>query len=169
MLIEVAKGRQEEAGLAKRWFRGPQMDLFVWTNQHGAVSRFQLAYDTHAQERVLSWNAESGFSHARVLDGARPGHHPQSPIMVGGDDLDAELLHAKFTREADDIEGQIRDFVAAKIKQAATGERDAVEEEPLSETPTDPGPAFLPSVVVLLAALMIVGIAAVAALSRSGT
>lgn len=169
MLIEIVKGRQKEAGLSKRWFRNPRMDLFVWTDPGGAVCRFQLAYDTHRQERVLSWSAESGFSHARVHDGATPGRHPQSPIMAAGEDLDAALLYEEFMREAGGLEGPLRDFVAAKIEQAATGQRPATDAGPHAATTTDPGSAFSPSVPVLLVTLMIAGIAVVVALSRSGT
>jgi len=93
------------------------MDLFVWFEAGGEVASFQLAYDTHRFERTLLWNTDTGFAHLRVDDGASPGKHPRSPLMIADGVLDTDTLTHEFVVASAAIDQSIRDFVIERIEE----------------------------------------------------
>ena len=82
MLREITAVRQIPGEACRRWFQDDEMDLFVWLGERSEIVGFQLAYDKPHAEKAITWKAGTGFRHARVDDGARPGHYPGSPLLV---------------------------------------------------------------------------------------
>lgn len=69
MLRRIGQPGPESGGGRRLWFNSPDMDLVVVLDDRDDLSRFQLSWDKGRDERSLSWDRLSGFSHGRVLDG----------------------------------------------------------------------------------------------------
>jgi hypothetical protein len=107
MLHEIVSTRQHPGELLRRWFQDDSMDLFVWTDDAGEVTRFQLAYDKPHAEKAISWKQESGFVHTGVDDGSRPGHHPGAPLLVADGEFAALPVLNEFKLRAKEMDPSI--------------------------------------------------------------
>lgn len=76
------------------------MDLIVWTDETRSISAFELYYDKSANEHVLIWRKESGFSHLAVDDGEqKPAlNYKESPMLIPDGMFDPDRIGRLFER-----------------------------------------------------------------------
>jgi len=139
-LREIPNIKQYPGEPRRRWFATETMDLFVWVSDTGAIVAFQLAYDKPHAERAITWKLGKGFSHTRVDDGANPGRHPGTPLLVEDGIFEASRVLAAFQSQASGIDQEIVHFVSMRLKdytpQSASPTRD-------SEVPSGSGRSAL--------------------------
>lgn len=119
MLEAIRALRQDEPERVRYWFQDEYFDLFIWTDKSGEVLSFQLCYDRLERERVLAWNATNGFSHRRVDDGEGVRSHKMAPLLMADGDFAMHPVFAEFDRRSARIESRWREFVLAKLGEAA--------------------------------------------------
>lgn len=115
MLREVAGVKQDAGKLVKRWFTSVSEDLFVWQTAAGEVVGYQFTYDKPGDEKAVIWNDSDGFLHTGVDDGARPGRHPGSPLLVPDGAPSARIL-ALFLDNQGQVPEDIARFVADNLR-----------------------------------------------------
>jgi len=118
MLREIRGVRQDEAAPERHWFQDDFFDLFVWTDESGAVVAFHLCYDRSNHERVLAWNATAGFIHRRIDDGEQTPVKNMSPIMTADGRFEAGGVAAEFEQRSVGLDARVRDFIRGKIDEA---------------------------------------------------
>lgn len=117
-LREIPLARQHPGEPKRRWFTSSGIDLFVWVDDGGTPTGFQLCYDKASREHALSWTAERGFSSMAVDGGeSRPGRYKGSPILVIDGAFDARRILEKFRHEASAVPVAIVQMVEAKLGQ----------------------------------------------------
>jgi hypothetical protein len=115
-LREISGVRQDEASTNRRWFHSDYFDLFVWQDAEGGVLSFQLCYGIDTSEKALVWKRDIGFFHDGVDAGdPKPGRAPAALLEADGP-FPASAVAARFAREAEDVPGDIRSFVIARIR-----------------------------------------------------
>ena len=120
MLEAIRALRQDDPDRVRYWFQDEFFDFFVWTDTAGEVVSFQLCYDRLQRERVLAWNATAGFSHKRVDDGESLPGHKMAPLMMADGEFAIHPVFAEFDRRSTGIESRWRDFMLAKLHEAAS-------------------------------------------------
>lgn len=116
MLREIPAARQVPGESRRRWFNDEAMDLFVWLDEHDDLVGFQLTYDKPHAEKALTWKRGGSLTHAGVDEGARPGKHPGSPILVADGEFDAERVLREFRARCAQIDHGVGQFVAVRIE-----------------------------------------------------
>lgn len=151
-LVEIRAVHQRAGEPPRRWFRGEDMDLFVW-QEHGRIVRLQLAHAGRAdREQLFEWDAVSGASHAYVDDGTRPGGHPRTPLLARGAPCDAPALAARFAERASTLEPTLRGFVLERLAEwPATAPAAAAHTVPVTHVAD--APASLAPLVAILGVL----------------
>lgn len=115
---EYEQVRQIPGEHKRRWFSSPDMDLFVWTDDAGNYSGFELCYDKSDREHAISWRANTGFSHAAVDDGEnRPGRYKSTPIHVADGYFDAKRIHSSFKASSASLPQDIVLFVLSVLEK----------------------------------------------------
>ncbi len=118
MLVEIRQTMQRPGEPLRRWFTDERMDLITWTEEDQIVG-FQLTYDKPRNEKVLSWNKETGFLHAGIDDGDRPGRHKGSPLMVMDGIFEFWRILGDFESRAEHMDPSVAEFVSDRIKRFA--------------------------------------------------
>ncbi len=99
-----------------RWFRDDYFDLFLWEDDTGMITGFQLCYDIYHDQRALNWEMGKGFSHFGVDDGEnRPGKLKATPILISGGFFDLAKISGLFKDRGREIDSGVFDFVYSKI------------------------------------------------------
>ena len=119
MLEAIRALRQDDQDRVRYWFQDDFFDLFAWTNTVDEVVFFQLCYDRLNHERVLAWSATDGFSHRRIDDGESLPGHKMSPLMTADGVFATHPVIAEFDRRSTGMELRWRQFVLAKLGEAA--------------------------------------------------
>jgi hypothetical protein len=106
MMREI-EGVASEPRLRRRWFHDDYFDLFVWENETGDVTRFELCYGSDSAERALVWRRGAGFFH----DGEQPAKaKPEAhPIVM------------RFEEAAQQLPENIRGTVAQRVRKYVDG------------------------------------------------
>ena len=117
MLREIKGTNQKRGEPRKRWFTDSSMDLFVWFDDDGEIISYHLTYDKSSEEKALTWSDEQGFLHFSVDDGARPGKHPASPLLVNDGVFKPTKVIAMLKENSDVLESSIMDFVVSGIEE----------------------------------------------------
>jgi hypothetical protein len=117
-LAEVSGVLQIPDQPRRRWFWSRALDLIVWLNRNGSPLGFQLCYDKHGAERVLTWTPQRGYSHMAVDDGeAEAGlRYKGTPILVADGEFDAARVLQAFQVEGSNIPREIAAFVTEKLE-----------------------------------------------------
>jgi hypothetical protein len=102
-LREIA-GVKQTCALRRRWWNSKRMDVYVWQDDRGNVHSFEICYGKPRNERALRWQAEQGFSHARIDDGEAHAFDHQTPIAVPDGDFSRELIAQRFEAAGAEIE-----------------------------------------------------------------
>jgi len=128
MLYEIPHLRQSNRNRTKRWFSSRDMDLFVWSHKSIPV-RFQLAYDKHNKEKVISWDFYRGFNHYLVDTGETfPDQYKQTPILTDICDQQNPAATARdFLAACENIDAGLSGFIYARLIEhpAITEKHDA--------------------------------------------
>ena len=115
MLREIA-ARQISGEPRRRWFTSPDIDLFVWMDEAGAPTGFQLCYDKQMREHALTWTAAAGYSHMAVDGGeSRPGRYKGTPILVANGSIDVEGILEQLRSQAGSLPAEVLDLVESKV------------------------------------------------------
>jgi hypothetical protein len=115
MLREMARVRQHDPLLRRRWFRDDYFDIFTWQTADGGFIGFQLCYDLPARERALSWHVSRGYAHERVDDGEAAPHKNRSPVMVAGGEMPLMAVLSAFDARAARLEPGLRAFLRERL------------------------------------------------------
>jgi hypothetical protein len=119
MLEAIRALRQDDPDRVRYWFQDEYFDLFAWTDTAGEVLSFQLCYDRLQNERVLAWNGTAGFSHRRIDDGESLPGPKMAPLMMADGEFAMHPVVAEFDRRSIGIELRWRQFMLAKLGEAA--------------------------------------------------
>lgn len=114
----MARVRQHDPQLRRRWFRDDYFDLFTWQAVDGAAGRwsgFQLCYDRPARERALSWHAGKGYAHERVDDGEATPTKNRTPVMVADGAMPLTTVLAEFDARAGSLDPALRAFLRERL------------------------------------------------------
>ena len=128
MLREIDPARQVPGEGKRRWFTSANIDLFVWVNEGGLPTGFQLCYDKQLREYALTWTEEFGFSHMAVDGGeSRPGRYKGAPILVANGTIDLSRVMDEFRLEATNLPDDVARIVEAKVEllQATLGQEES--------------------------------------------
>lgn len=117
MLQEITSVKQDDPTLRRRWFQDDFFDLFVWQSPVTVIVGFQLCYDIHSHERVLSWRETSGFSHNRIDGGEATPSKNMTPILVADGRLPIEEVLPRFVERSGSIDRIISEFIANKLRE----------------------------------------------------
>lgn len=116
MLREIPYVRQVAGEPRRRWFQSLGFDLIVWYDDQNRPSGFQLCYGKAQQERALTWNPPSRYSHMAVDNGeTHPLRYKGTPILVPDGTFDAASVAQAFLRESGALPAEIVALVAAKL------------------------------------------------------
>lgn len=119
-LREIPLARQHPGEPRRRWFTSSGMDLFVWVDDAGKPTGFQLCYGKSSREHALSWAEGKGFSNMAVDGGeSRPGRYKGSPILVTDGAVDTQRILEQFRREAALLPEEIVQMVEARVGELA--------------------------------------------------
>jgi hypothetical protein len=118
VLREIDSVRQDDPGLARRWFQDDFFDLFVWMRADGSVMAFQLCYDRLGEERVLGWSEGRGFMHKGIDDGEATPLKNRSPILVANGPLAAGLVEREFRASCQALDAGLAAFVLSRVAEA---------------------------------------------------
>lgn len=116
MFREVSQTSQKHDEPIKRWFASLKMDLFVWINGNEEIVSYHLTYNKPHDEKALTWDKESGFSHLGVDDGARPGKYPCSPLLVADGVFNPSRIISMLSKDKGDVTPWIKDFIVSGIE-----------------------------------------------------
>jgi len=117
-LAEIRGVRQIPDQPPRRWFWSRALELTVWLNRSGIPTSFQLAYDKHSSERVLTWTPERGYLHSAVDDGEskRGLRYKGTPLLVASGRFDATRVLQAFQAESSELPREIAAFVVDRLK-----------------------------------------------------
>jgi hypothetical protein len=132
MLREMARVRQNDPAVRRRWFRDDYFDIFTWENARGCIVSFQLCYDLPTYERVLSWRHAGGYTHHRVADGERSPIKNMTPIMSPDGLLPLNTVLTEFDRRAVGLETDLRAFLRERLLEYGAGAASEID-KPVSE------------------------------------
>lgn len=82
MLREINNIKQDSDDQKTRWFANEYFDLFVWQDDKGFVTGFQLCYGKNRNEEAITWKKLTGLTHARIDTGERDVSGNLAPILV---------------------------------------------------------------------------------------
>lgn len=116
-LFEIDAVRQVPGEGRRRWFTSTTMDLFVWTDDMGAVTGFQFTYDKGKNERALTWKAASGYLHDEVDDGEShsSSHYKETPLLRADGQPNIDHISGLLDNWATKVPRNIVDFVRTKV------------------------------------------------------
>ena len=118
MLAEIPHVKQYEPTRRRRWFQDDYFDLFVWQDDQGAFTGFQLCYDRSRQQRALSWSVETGWRHEGVNQPEEKPGRAMSALFVADGVLDRCALADRFRDAAVKLPEDVRRFVHTRIDTA---------------------------------------------------
>jgi hypothetical protein len=118
MLKEIKNVRQIEGEPERRWFESGYFDLLVWQDKSGNIVGFQLCYDKQQNQRAITWNIKTQYTHDRVDDGenASVGYKATS-ILQTDCKFDKETIAAFFQEQSGDIDREVAEFIYQKIME----------------------------------------------------
>lgn len=115
MLSEINAVKQDGAS-RKRWFRDDTFDLYLWQDAAGHITTLQLCYDRSDDQRILRWDKQAGYGHARVDSPEDKPGRAMSAILVADGIFPAELVLSEFHAAALQLPKDIVKFVEGKIR-----------------------------------------------------
>ncbi len=119
-MLAEAKVAQKEKNYHRRWFEDDFFELIVWFDASQAIYGFQLCYPRYGDERALTWKKGSGFTHEKIDDSRVFGSMPATAILVPDGIFPAELVINEFEKRSKEIDGEIAQFIVAKLIEYKT-------------------------------------------------
>jgi hypothetical protein len=117
MLKEVESVKQQPGEDFLRWFRDEYFDLYVWTDQGGTITGFQLCYDKPGDEHALTWLSGEGFTHHRIDPGDQNPAKNRSPILVQDGVFQGDEVERRFAESSQTLDAGLAEFVTRKLKE----------------------------------------------------
>ena len=117
MLREIIGTSQIRDEPKKRWFSSSSMDIFIWLDENDEIVSYHLTYNKPKDEMALTWSKEHGFSHLGVDDGARPGKHPASPLLVEDGVFKPSQIISMLKENSGELEPLIENFIVSGINE----------------------------------------------------
>jgi hypothetical protein len=116
---EIGPVRQDSGRGSRRWFQDDYFDLFVWQDAAGKPIAFQLCYERTRAEGAISWNAETGFDHARVDAGAERAdlRYGMSPMLRPNGVPPYFRIYNRFLAAAADWDPSLKEFMLARLRE----------------------------------------------------
>jgi hypothetical protein len=112
MLQEVNQVGQARGEPFRRWFTDNAFDLIVWHGANHRITGFQLCYREGREQKALTWQQKSGFTHHRVDDGEGRVFRPKmTPILVPDGEFKRDRVIALFESESAAIDPEIARLV----------------------------------------------------------
>lgn len=136
MLREMARVRQTDPAVRRRWFRDDYFDIFTWQSvdgmdrPDGGIVGFQLCYDLPTYERVLSWRLGKGYSHHRVDGGEASPIKNRTPIMVPDGQLPLPMVLEEFDQRAATLDSLLRTFLRQHLLDYGIGQPREIDKPP---------------------------------------
>ena len=93
------------------------MDLFVWFSDENEIVSYHLTYNNSSDEKALTWSLTHGFSHLGVDDGARPGKHPASPLLVKDELFNPSEIVIMLRKNSGDLKPSIESLIILGIEK----------------------------------------------------
>ncbi|MBT3275974.1 MAG: hypothetical protein HN368_22690 [Spirochaetales bacterium] len=117
-MYEIKYVQQRQGERLRRWFTDDYWDLFIWIEETGEISEFQLCYGKPNEERALDWNRNRGYRHSKVSESSsgRIGPSMETPILVQDGLFSKETTTERFLNDSTGIDPKVRDFVHQKIR-----------------------------------------------------
>lgn len=118
MLREIGYIKQSPGQLFRRWFNDELLDLFVWQEEGGRITGFQLCFDKDKDERALSYSEAEGYA----LDDVHTEESSLdmgSPVLRRGAELPFPHLLALLTERGAGIDPRVFRYVKEKLEAYA--------------------------------------------------
>lgn len=116
MLREIGSARQDVPRGLRHWYQDDYFDLYVWQNDSGAVTAFQLCYDRNRTEGAITWNSTSGFTHDRVDAGEHTPKHAMTPILRADGNPPYFRLYHRFVDAASELPPALRSCLVEHLR-----------------------------------------------------
>ena len=102
----------------RRWFSESDLDLFVWENDDGVLTGFQLCYQVGTDEHAFTWQESGTYAHHKVDDGEGAGiDHKESPILIADGEFDPVALANQFQSRSKEIDPFLSKLICQRILQ----------------------------------------------------
>lgn len=120
MLREIAPRRikQYPNEPSRRWFLSDNLDITVWSDNDGNVTKFELCYHHNWQQKALTWSQSGGFRHENIDSGEDiPGKPKQTPITYADGAFAKSKVLQLFALESSGLEQPLSAFILARLEQ----------------------------------------------------
>lgn len=118
MLREIQHVHQVPGEPLRRWFTSNEFDLYVWCDDSGKITAFQLCYDKAHSERAFTWKRGVGSSHHAVDDGeGRAFRHKASPIFVADGYFNSQGVADRLAEAGGQLPREILELVLNRLRQ----------------------------------------------------
>lgn len=122
MMREILGVAQDGSEVQRRWFHDDYFDLFVWQNDRGDTTSFQLCFGVDSSERALEWRKDRGwFQDGKTTVEPVPRKILSTvlaPASLAGADP-ADPMASRFEFAARALPDPIRTAVAARLREYA--------------------------------------------------
>ncbi len=112
---EIKGVHQSSSDLTKRWFSDLDSDLFLWSNSNEEIKAFQFSLRKRNIETAIKWGETDGVTLYKVDDGAQPGKHPGTPLLLEDNEIDIELLSEAIDIKLAQQHPDLHQFITSKI------------------------------------------------------
>ena len=118
MLQEVKHVRQIQGEPFRRWFSDDRFELFVWHGSDNQVIGFQLCYREGSDQKALTWQQDSGFTHNRIDDGEGGAMcSKMTPILLPDGAFDYDHILALFEKACGELDPQLARLVTRTMRE----------------------------------------------------
>lgn len=115
MLREIGYIKQTPGQLFRRWFNDELLDLFVWQEEGGRITGFQLCFDKQADERALTYSEADGYALHNVHT-EESSLDMGSPVLRRGAELPFPHLLALLAERGAGIDSRVFRYVMEKLE-----------------------------------------------------
>ena len=115
MLREIGYIKQTPGQLFRRWFNDELLDLFVWQEEGGRITGFQLCFDKETDERALTYSEANGYSLHNVHT-EESSLDMGSPVLRRGAELPFPHLLALLAERGAGIDSRVFRYVMEKLE-----------------------------------------------------
>lgn len=115
MLREIGYIKQTHGQPFRRWFNDELLDLFVWQEEGGRITGFQLCFDKQTHERALTYSEADGYA----LDNVHTEESSLdmgSPVLRRGVELPFPHLLALLAERGAGIDSRVFRYVMEKLE-----------------------------------------------------
>lgn len=115
MLREIGYIKQTSGQPFRRWFNDELLDLFVWQEEGGRITGFQLCFDKETDERALTYSEAGGYSLDNV-HAEESSLDMGSPVLRRGVELPFPHLLALLAERGVGIDARVLRYVTEKLE-----------------------------------------------------